>query len=58
MIIRHDRSNRDSLVRKGSWPAVTSFFRRHEAASLIAPTWLLTAAHVVQNISDTEYLSG
>lgn len=50
MIIRHDRSDRDSLVNEEQWPALTSFFRGHGAATLIAPTWLLTAAHVAQSI--------
>lgn len=46
MIIRHDRRDRESLVDPCKWPAITSFFRGHGAASLIAPRWLLTAAHV------------
>ncbi|GCE14499.1 S1 family peptidase [Tengunoibacter tsumagoiensis] len=50
MIIRHDRSERDSLVDETQWPAITSFFRGHGGATLIAPKWLLTAAHVVQVI--------
>ena len=50
MIIRHDRSDRDSLVDEGQWPGITSFFRGSGGASLIAPTWLLTAAHVAQSI--------
>lgn len=50
MIIRHDRSDRDCLVDEQQWPALTSFFHGHGAASLIAPTWLLTAAHVAQII--------
>jgi len=57
MIIRHDRSDRDSLVDEGQWPALTSFFRGHGGASLIAPRWLLTAAHVAQNIPSEIRLS-
>jgi hypothetical protein len=50
MIIRHDRSDRQSLVDPCKWPAITSFFRGPGAASLIAPSWLLTAAHVARHI--------
>ena len=50
MIIRHDRSDRDSLVDDRRWPALTSFFRGLGGASLIAPSWLLTAAHVAHSI--------
>lgn len=50
MIIRHDRSDRESLADEKQWPALTSFFRGYGAASLIAPQWLLTAAHVAQSI--------
>ena len=50
MIIRHDRSDRESLVDPCKWPAITSFFRGHGMASLIAPRWLLTAAHVARRI--------
>ena len=50
MILRHDRSDRDSLVDEQQWPALTSFFRGHGGASLIAPTWLLTAAHVAESV--------
>lgn len=57
MIIRHDRSDRDSLVDEEQWPALTSFFRGHGGASLIAPTWLLTAAHVAQSIPSEVRLS-
>lgn len=57
MIIRHDRSDRESLVDPCKWPAITSFFRGHGAASLIAPTWLLTAAHVARHIPTDRRLS-
>lgn len=57
MIIRHDRSDRDSLVDEQQWPALTSFFRGHGAASLITPTWLLTAAHVAESIPTEVRLS-
>ncbi|GCE07426.1 trypsin-like serine protease [Dictyobacter aurantiacus] len=57
MIIRHDRSDRESLVDAAQWPGITSFFRGHSAASLIAPTWLLTAAHVAVSIPTDHPLS-
>jgi hypothetical protein len=57
MIIRHDRSDRDGLVDEARWPALTSFFRGYGGASLIAPTWLLTAAHVAQSIPNQVRLS-
>jgi V8-like Glu-specific endopeptidase len=50
MIIRHDCSDRQSLVDPSKWPAITSYFRGHGAASLIVPRWLLTAAHVARRI--------
>lgn len=57
MIIRHDRSDRDSLVDEAQWPALTSFFRGRGGATLIAPAWLLTAAHVAQSIPSEVRLS-
>lgn len=57
MIIRHDRSDKDSLVDELQWPGVTSFFRGHGGASLIAPAWLLTAAHVAESIPTEVRLS-
>jgi hypothetical protein len=52
MIIRHDRRDRECLVDPCKWPAITTFFHGHGAASLIAPTWLLTAAHVARSLQD------
>ncbi|GCE21679.1 S1 family peptidase [Dictyobacter kobayashii] len=57
MIIRHDRLDRESLVDVGQWPGITSFFRGHGVASLIAPRWLLTAAHVANIIPTDRALS-
>lgn len=57
MIIRHDRSDRESMVDPCKWLAITSFFRGHGGASLIAPTWLLTAAHVARHIPTDRHLS-
>lgn len=57
MIIRHDRRDRESLVDPCKWPAITSFFRGHGGASLIAPTWLLTAAHVARHIPTDRQIS-
>lgn len=53
MITRHDRLDSGSLVDDRQWPGLTTFFRGHGAASLIAPTWLLTAAHVAESIPPT-----
>lgn len=50
MIIRHDRRDRESLVDPCKWPAIINFFYGNGAASLIAPTWLLTAAHVARHL--------
>ncbi len=50
MIIRHDRSDRESLVDPCKWPAITSSLGGQGAASLIAPRWLLTAAHVARRL--------
>lgn len=50
MLIRHDRTDRDSLVDPCKWPAITTFFRGAGAGSLISSTWILTAAHVARHI--------
>lgn len=57
MILRHDCSDRESLVNEKQWPALTSFFRGHGGASLVAPTWLLTAAHVADDLPTEVRLS-
>lgn len=57
MLIRHDRSDRATLVDPADWPALTSIFRGHGGASLIAPRWLLTAGHVAQAIPLDRHLS-
>lgn len=57
MIIRHDRLDRESLVDEQRWPGITTFFRGSGAASLIAPTWLLTAAHVARSIPPDGHFS-
>lgn len=51
MILRHDRTDRDCVVKEGDWPQVTSFFNGYAGASLIAPRWLLTAAHVAEHVT-------
>lgn len=50
MIIRYDRSDKESIVNASDWPGVTNFFRGSGAATLIAPDWLLTTAHVARHI--------
>lgn len=50
MIIRHDRSDKESIVDTNEWPGITNFFRGSGAAALIAPDWLLTVAHVARHI--------
>jgi Ser/Thr protein kinase RdoA (MazF antagonist) len=50
MIIRHDLPDADSLVDERDWPGVITFFDGDGAGSLVAPTWILTAAHTARNI--------
>jgi len=57
MIIRHDRSDKESIVNASDWPGVTNFFRGSGSATLIAPDWLLTAAHVARFIPTNIQLS-
>jgi Trypsin len=57
MIIRHDRSDKESIVDVNDWPGITNFFRGRGVATLIAPNWLLTAAHVARHIPTNIQLS-
>lgn len=51
MILRHDRTDRDSVVKESAWPGFTTFFNGRGGATLIAPRWLLTAAHVAMHVT-------
>jgi Trypsin len=47
---RHDRPDSDALVDEADWPAVVTFFEGDGAGTLVAPKWILTAAHTAANI--------
>jgi hypothetical protein len=57
MIIRHDRSDADCLVDEHEWPGIVTFFDGDGAGTLIAPTWILTAAHTANNIPSPHSIS-
>jgi hypothetical protein len=50
VIRRHDRPDSDILVAEADWPAVVTFFEGDGAGTLVAPKWILTAAHTATNI--------
>ena len=52
MIRRHDCPDDDTLVDEADWPAVITFFGGDGGGTVIAPTWILTAAHTARNIPD------
>jgi hypothetical protein len=45
MIIRHDVPDADCLIDEAAWPGIVTFFDGDGAGSLVAPSWILTAAH-------------
>ena len=57
MIIRHDRSDADCLVDEHEWPGIVTFFDGDGAGTLIASTWILTAAHTASNIPSPHQIS-
>jgi hypothetical protein len=50
VILRHDRPDAAARVDESQWPGIVSFFGGDGGASLLAPAWLLTAAHTAANI--------
>ncbi|MBW4618398.1 MAG: hypothetical protein KME17_03300 [Cyanosarcina radialis HA8281-LM2] len=52
MIVRHDIPDQNFLVDESDYPGIITFFNGDGAGTLIAPLWILTAAHTARNISD------
>jgi Trypsin len=50
LILRHDRPDSACLVDESAWPGIVSFFGGDGGGSLVASSWLLTAAHTAANI--------
>jgi hypothetical protein len=50
MIGRHDVPASHFLVDEAAWPNVVTFFEGDGAGTLVAPAWILTAAHTARNI--------
>jgi hypothetical protein len=50
LILRHDRPDSACVGDESAWAAIVSFFGGDGGASLVAPSWLLTAAHTADNV--------
>lgn len=50
MIIRHDRPDAACLVDEHDWLGIVTFFDGDGAGTVVAPEWILTAAHTARNI--------
>src|SRR5689334_11730902 len=50
MLVRHDVPDAACLVAEDDWAAVVSFFDGDGAGTLVAPRWILTAAHTAENV--------